>query len=71
MVQKNYDDFIDCPIEIGNHETDGFIVDGKTMNWLFMEECFHISSKSREILKRLLSIFQNIWEECHTIDMFS
>lgn len=25
----NYDDFIDCPIEIGTHETDGFKVDGK------------------------------------------
>ena len=25
----NYDDFIDCPIEIGNHQTDGFKVNGK------------------------------------------
>ncbi len=24
----NYDEFIDCPIEIGCHETDGFMIDG-------------------------------------------
>ncbi len=31
----NYDDFIDCPIEIGNHETDGFQVNGKNHELAF------------------------------------
>lgn len=29
FTAKNYDDFIDCPIELGCHESDGFIAFGK------------------------------------------
>ena len=32
---KNYDDFIDCPIEIGCHDSDGFMHDGKEHHVIF------------------------------------
>lgn len=45
---KNYDELIDCPVEIGCQETDGFVVHGKNHHLAFYGEtypCVAILSK--------------------------
>jgi predicted metalloprotease with PDZ domain len=37
---KDYDEFLDCPIEIGCHESDGFILDGKEHELAFYGKTF-------------------------------
>lgn len=46
----NYDDLIDCPVEIGCHESDGFMVDGKEHHLVFYgEEYPHKENLKKDI----------------------
>ena len=51
----DYDLLIDTPIEIGCHETDGFMVGGKPHESPFMDRFLSIRTTLNKILKRLLS----------------
>ena len=39
----SYDDLIDCPVEIGCHESDGFMFDKKEHNLVWYGETYHLS----------------------------
>jgi len=49
---KTYDDLIDCPVEIGCHESDGFMFDGKEHHLIWYgEEYPHQNNLKEDIIK--------------------
>ena len=51
----NYDDFIDCPLEIGNHVTDGFQIDGKDHELAFFGGLLPHGNKVKEDMKTIVN----------------
>ena len=51
---KNYDDFIDSPIQIGNHETDGFKVNNIDHELAFYGELLPHNRKVKEDIKTIV-----------------
>jgi predicted metalloprotease with PDZ domain len=50
----NYDDLLDCPIEIGCHETDGFKAAGKTHHLAFWGEHFKADGDLKTDMKKIV-----------------
>jgi predicted metalloprotease with PDZ domain len=51
---KNYDDFIDCPIEMGCHESDGFEAFGKEHHVIFYGEQYPHAYNLKEDIKTIV-----------------
>ena len=56
---ENYDDFIDCPIEIGTHDTDGFKVDGKSHELAFYGTNLPHNNKVKDDIKTIVEYISN------------
>lgn len=55
---KDYDEFIDAPIEIGCHETDGFLVDGIPHELAFYGSNVKGELKTKEDIKKIVTHIQ-------------
>ena len=55
----NYDDFIDCPIEIGNHDTDGFKADGKNHELAFFGGLLPHNQQIKSVMTEQYNNLQN------------
>lgn len=51
---KNYDELIDCPVEIGCHETDGFLALGKPHNLAFYGEQYPHKNNLKADIKKIV-----------------
>ncbi len=51
---ENYDDLIDSPVEIGCHESDGFMVDGKEHHIIFYGEEYPHTNEIKKDMKTIV-----------------
>ncbi len=60
---KTYDDLLDCPVEIGCHETDGFMAHGKEHHLAWYGECFPGNYKLKDDIKTIVEYVGKTWGE--------
>jgi predicted metalloprotease with PDZ domain len=53
-ISENYDELLDCPVEIGCHETDGFIVNGKEHFLAFYGETYPHKQDLKNDFKKIV-----------------
>lgn len=59
----NYDDLIDCPVEIGCHESDGFMVDGKEHHLIFYGEEYAHDNDLKKDMKTIVEHVSKTMQE--------
>ncbi len=57
---KDYDEFIDCPIEIGCHETDGFMADGKPHELAFYGQYLNNGISETKVKEDIKKVVEHI-----------
>ena len=66
----NYDDFIDCPIQIGCHYTDGFKVQDKDHEIAFYGESLPHNRNLKADMQKIVEHIADYMERFLTIDMY-
>jgi predicted metalloprotease with PDZ domain len=59
----NYDDLIDCPVEIGCHDSDGFMVAGKEHNLVFYGEQYPHPYNLKQDIKQIVETVASHFDE--------
>lgn len=59
----NYDELIDTPVEIGCHDSDGFMVKGKPHHLNFYGKLYPHGWKLKEDIKRIVETVSDAWGE--------
>lgn len=60
---ENFDRLLDCPIEIGNHDTNGFRVQGKDHNLAFLNPPHKVYGDLRTDIKKITEKVADFWGE--------
>ena len=59
----NYDELLDTPVEIGCHESDGFLLGGKPHHLNFYGSLYPHGRKLKEDIKRIVETVSDAWGE--------
>lgn len=68
---SNYDELIDTPIEIGCHETDGFMVAKVPHNWATFGVPFENGRNLKDDIKHICQTVQTFWGGSSPFDRYS
>lgn len=60
---KDYDELLDCPIEVGCHETDGFMVNGIPHELAFFGRTFPVRSNLKEDIKTIVEHISGVMKD--------
>lgn len=59
----SFDDLLDCPVEIGCHESDGFMVEGKEHHLIWYGETYPHSNNLKEDIKKIVETVSSHFSE--------